>query len=383
MPHDDEDWHVPLCSKCCVAFLAQGENEDHLMQATVWLLIDDRPGHATQVRGVARRLGLPAVEKALHFNALNRLPNPLLGASDLSLRKDRSDKIDPPYPGLVIGMGRRIVPVARAIKRASGGRTRIVLLGRKAANDSDAADLSVACAHFHLLPHPDLVELVVPPTQVDVDTLTAAREVRPDPMLELKHPRVVLLAGGPTAQHAFGADFAGRMARDIAAATSAIDGGLAIVTSRRTPKDAIAAMRSAAPQAHVHEWRAGRADNPFLSYLAHGDLLVVTGESESLLAEAAATGLPVTIYPLPARPKRLKDRFAEALRARAEKSALARMLIDGGWVAPPRDLGMMHQMMAAHGRAQLFDGSLNQTKPAPADELDDLARRIKALIVSP
>jgi hypothetical protein len=44
---------------------------------------------------------------------------------------------------------------------------------------------------------------------------------------------------------------------------------------------------------------------------------------------------------------------------------------------------MMHRMMAAHGRARLFDGSLNQTKPAPADELDDLARRIKALIVSP
>ena len=353
------------------------------MQATVWLLIDDRPGHATQVRGVAQRLGLPAVEKALRFNALNRLPNPVLAATTLSLRKDASERIDPPYPDLVIGMGRRIVPVARAIKRASGGHTRIVLLGRKAANDSDAADLSVACAHFRLLPHPDLIELVVPPTQVDADALAAVRTMRPDPMLELKHPRVVMLVGGPTAQHAFDADFAERMTRDIAAAASAIEGSLAIVTSRRTPKDAIAAMRKAAPLAHLHEWRADRADNPFLSYLAHGDLLVVTGESESLLAEAAATGLPVTIYPLPARPKRPKDRFAEALRARAEKSALARMLIDGGWVAPPRDLDMMHRMMAAHGRARLFDGSLNQTKPSPAHELDDLARRIRALIASP
>jgi mitochondrial fission protein ELM1 len=381
MPHNDKDWHVPLCLRCCAAFLAQSENEDHLMQATVWLLIDDRPGHATQVRGVARRLGLPAVEKALQFNALNRLPNPLLGASTLSLRK--GERIDPPYPDLVIGMGRRIVPVARAIKRASGGRTRIVLLGRKAANDSDAADLSVACVHFRLLPHPDLVELVVPPTQVDANTLAAARKVRPDPLSGLKHPRVVLLAGGPTVQHAFEADFAGRMTRDIAAAALAIEGSLAIVTSRRTPKDAIAAMRNAAPQAHLHEWRADRADNPFLSYLAHSDLLVVTGESESLLSEAAATGLPVTIYPLPARPKRLKDRFAEALRAHAENNGLARMLLDGGWVAPPRDLDMMHRMMVTHGRARLFDGSLNQTKPAPAHELDDLARRIRALIASP
>ena len=353
------------------------------MQATVWLLIDDRPGHATQVRGVARRLGIPTVEKTLRFNAFNRLPNPLLGASTVSLRKEASDSIAPPYPDLVIGMGRRIVPVARTIKEASGGRTRIVLLGRKAANDSDAADLSVACAHFRLLPHPDLVELVVPPTQVDRETLAQARRARPDPMPNLAHPRAVLLVGGPTAQHRFEADFAARMVEDIGKAASAIGGSLAIVTSRRTPPGAIEAMRKVAPHAHLHEWHADRADNPFLSYLAYADLLVVTGESESLLAEAAATGLPVTIYPLLARPKRFKDRLANALRERAVKGGIARVLIDGGWIAPPRDLDMMHQLMAENGRARLFDGTLNQSRPKPAVELDDLASRIRALIASP
>ena len=353
------------------------------MQPHVWLLLDDRPGHATQVRGLARSLGLPAAEKSLRFNGLNRLPNPLLGASTLSLRKDAGVGIAPPYPDLVIGMGRRVVPVARHIKRASGGRTRIVLLGRKAANDWDAADLSIACAHFRLMPHPDLVELAVPPTQVDAGTLAEARRARPDPMPELAHPRAVLLVGGPTVQHSFDAAFAGEMAANIAQAAAAIGASLAIVTSRRTPADAIAAMRGAAPQAHLHEWRAGRADNPYLSYLAHADLLAVTGESESLLAEAAATGLPVTIYPLATRPPRLKDRIAESLRRHAERGGLAHRLMSGGWIAPPRDLAMMHRLMVAQGRARLFGGALNQAAPAPACELDDLAGRIRALIASP
>jgi mitochondrial fission protein ELM1 len=318
----------------------------------------------------------------LRFNALNRLPNPLLGATTISLRKAASDRIEPPYPDLIIGMGRRIVPIARAIQKASGGKSRLVLLGRKAANDSDAADLSVACAHFRLLPHPDLVELAVPPTQVDRDTLAEARRVRPDPMPELAHPRTALLVGGPTAQHSFDAAFARQMAENIDKAASAIGGSLAIVTSRRTPPDAIAAMRGAAPHAHLHEWRADRTDNPFLSYLAHADLLVVTGESESLLAEAAATSLPVTIYPLEARPPRLKDRFANALRERADRGGLAHVLIAGGWIAPPRDLDMMHRLMVERGRAKLFDGTLNQTPPEPDHELGDLARRIRALIAA-
>ena len=49
------------------------------------------------------------------------------------------DPAYPGYPDLVIGMGRRVVPIARWIKRDSGGRSRVVLLGRKAANDSRTA----------------------------------------------------------------------------------------------------------------------------------------------------------------------------------------------------------------------------------------------------
>ena len=47
----------------------------------VWLLLDDRPGHVTQVVGLADALGWPYETKALRFTWLNRLSNRLLGAS--------------------------------------------------------------------------------------------------------------------------------------------------------------------------------------------------------------------------------------------------------------------------------------------------------------
>ena len=352
----------------------------------VWMLYDDRPGHRTQVTGLARRLKWPFTEIHLAFNLMNRVPNPLLGASLISLKRPDRLKLQTPYPDLVIGMGRRIVPVARWIRRQSGGRSRIVLLGRKAIGSANDIDLFVNCLHFRQLPHEGLFELVLPPTQVDAESLAAARLARADPIAALRKPRVVLLVGGPTAQHQFDAKQAQSMASQIAGAASYLGGDLAIVTSRRTTVQAVAAMRAAAPGAHIHEWQAGRQDNPFLSYLANADILAVTGESESMIAEAAATGLPLTIVPLEMNPPGLKDRLAEAVRRTAEgqgsMARLCRNIMLAGWIAPLRDVALMHRTMQERGLARIFDGSLNTQPPRHSDEFQRLVGRIEALVSS-
>lgn len=350
----------------------------------VWLLIDDRPGHRTQAVGLARSLGWPAVEKRVVFNWLNRLPNPLLNARLVSLDLAKSDPLAAPYPDLVIGMGRRVVPIARWIKRESGGRSRVVLLGRKAANDSRAVDLSIACSHFQLLPHDRLVELVIPPTQVDAAALAEARATHGDPIAGLHRPRVLLLTGGPTVHHRFDAPFAGRMAGEVAAATSAQGGSLAIVTSRRTTPAAVGAMRAAAPRAHIHEWRADQRANPYLAYLAAADLIVVTGESESMLAEAAATARPLTIYPLSPKPESVKQRIARWVRRSADGAGpwrnLCRALLAGGWMTSPRDLALMHALLVARGQAGLFADGLNTSEPRASLQGRQLAKRIYAML---
>src|SRR3546814_15678791 len=83
----------------------------------IWLLLDDRPGHITQVVGLAEALGWPYETKALRFTPLNRLSNRLLGASRLSLDTARSTALTPPWPALVIAMGRPAAPIARWVKR--------------------------------------------------------------------------------------------------------------------------------------------------------------------------------------------------------------------------------------------------------------------------
>jgi hypothetical protein len=315
---------------------------------------------------------------------MNRLPNPFLGGNLTSLRSQDRAKLQPPFPDLVIGMGRRIVPVARWIKKQSGGRTRIVLLGRKAVGTSANIDLMVSCVHFRQLPREGLFELVVPPTQVDAESLAAARLGRPDPMATMQRPRVVLLVGGPTALHRFDALSAKQLAAQIAKATADLGGELAIVTSRRTPVEVVEAMRAVAPGAQIHTWQLGRKDNPYLSYLANADYLAVTGESESMIAESSATQLPLTICPLEAKPLGLKNRLANALRRIAEERGilgqLCRKIMLAGWIVPVRDLALMHRAMQDRGLARVFDGTLNTQRPRHSDEFELLAGRLEALV---
>lgn len=347
---------------------------------TVWLLTDDRPGNRTQAIGVARALGWPFVEKKLAFNARSQRATPLLGATLKTLDEPSRRLIAPPWPDLVIGAGRRVAPVARWIKQASGGAARVVLVGRK--TPGPFADLTIRCAYFRQAPEPKLLELVLPPTQVDAEALARAR-AEPDPLQGLLRPTCVFLVGGPTGAHELGAAFAERMARDVAQAAERAGAALAVVTSRRTPAAAVAAVRRGAPDALVHEWRADATSNPYLAFLAQADLLAVTGESESMLSEAAATGKPLTIYPLVARPPgrkaRIRGRIASVALGGGPLAPLARKLMTGGWVTPRRDLAELHRAIERRGWGVVFSGRLNDKKPAPHDEGGLIRRRIADL----
>lgn len=351
------------------------------MAPTVWLLTDDRPGNRTQAVGAARAVGWPFAEKPLVFNDEAKRATPLLGATLKTLDEASRASIAPPWPDLVIGAGRRVAPVARFIKRESQGRARVVLVGRK--TPGDFADLVIRCAYFEQAPSPSLLELVLPPTQVDAEALDAAMRDIPDPLAGLARPVCVFLVGGPTARHLFEPDLAEAMARDVAAAAFADGLSLAIVTSPRTPADAIEAMRRGAPDARMHLWRRDAVPNPFLAFLARADRLAVTGESESMLAEAVAARKPLTIYPLPARPltakARIRGAIARAALGPGPLGSIGRRIMNEGWVTPRRDLSALHRMIVERGWGEVFDGAINGSAPALFDEGDAIRRRIHAL----
>ena len=376
---------IPASEPCQPVVQETADQETAEAQAPrVWLLLDDRPGHVTQVVGLAEALGWPYERKTLAFTRLNRTSNRLLGASRLSLDTARSAELAPPWPDLVIAMGRRTAPIARWIKRRSGGHTRLVQLGRKAANVAEGFDLAVTCTHFQLPDHPKRLQVLLPPTQVTAARLEAAAARWPDLFDGAARPRVALLVGGTTAHHKLSAMTAGRMAAALQDFAEDLGGSLTCVTSRRSKAAVEEALRQGAPRAALHCWRPDQQANPYLGYLAQADVLVVTGESESMLAEAAAAAKPLFIYPVPARRRSLRARLAGRVLAASRRGGVlggfCERLIQGGWVVPPRDLDLMHRGMIEAGIAKPFAEGGPPTQPAPLPDLSLLAARVCRLV---
>ena len=120
-----------------------------------------------------------------------------------------------------------------------------------------------------------------------------------------------------------------------------------MTTSPRTPDAAARALEAGLPQgAYCYRFRAGDAANPYRAMLACADRFVVTGESASLIADAAESGRPVSVVPLEARPlSRALLRLHRWLDASPLRARLDAWAFRGRWIRA-RDLDALHQAVA-------------------------------------
>lgn len=332
----------------------------------VWLLSDDRPGNRNQSLALIEALGWGYEEKSLQFNSLADLPNILLGTSCRGVVLEKSSNLLAPWPDLVIAAGRRTAPVARWIKKRSHGRACLVQLGRKGGAVAEHFDLVVTLRHSNLMPHPQRLEILLPLTRVTSDRLDAARKQWPGLFAGQPEPHIVLVLGGETSRYCLDGRVAAEMGADVAALAKTHGGSVTVVTSRRTEEEVIRVLRAALKEdGRIHRWSPA-GDNPYLACLAAADVLIVTGESESMLADAAATGKPFWIYSLPRKPGGLELQLGEWIlrQARCNGDAgcgsmnllqrLCRRAISSGFILPPRNMDEMYQYLIDMGIAQKF-----------------------------
>ncbi len=372
----------------------------------VWLLEDHKPGHTTQSLGLVNALDWPYRRIKLEFGPLATRPNFLRGPTLRGLTERSAQQLRAPWPDLVVASGARAAPVAEWIRRASKGRTRTVLLGRKGAHLGNEFDLSVAPAYVGLYPDPRRIETTVPLTRVRQSELDEAAQRWLPVLGAAASPRIALLVGGDDSVHALDAEQARHMGGQVGTLARNAGGSVFVTTSRRTDTDAARALVDALGNVTVHSYHWSRAhtadENPYFGYLALADILIVSGESASMLAEATATGKPVLIYPLGKRGKdthRVKFLLGQGVSDWIMRRAFARpvnrrglerpqtgielfcaKLAAGGWVRPHGDITKLHDALIKRGVARYFDGDLPQGTAAPMNEATKVAERVRSLI---
>jgi mitochondrial fission protein ELM1 len=253
------------------------------MSEAVWVLEDPRAGTAAQALGLAERLGAPFRRVPLAWGPLAALPLPWPSLAGL---RDRT-AFAAPWPRLVVSAGRRAAPVARWLL-ARGARTVHAMRPGFGAEDFD---LLVIGAHDAPRPAANVMVIQGAMHGVTPARLAAAALERAD-LAALPRPRVGLLLGGPV--RAEGMDPAA--AARIAGEARGLGASVLASTSRRTGASGGQALGKALQDVphHLHLYGA-TGPNPYLAILALADLLVVTGDSISMLSEALMTTAPLLI----------------------------------------------------------------------------------------
>ena len=365
----------------------------------VWILSDGKMGHFTQSETLAQSLGWPYEIKQLQFHTWNntqKLLWSLLPPHILGLSKSLSSPLEPPWPDVVISTGWRPAPIARWIREQNEGKTRIIQLGRKGGGSADLFDVVITPAYYGFAPHPHRIETLAPLNELTQESLDKVSQRWPNLFENAPHPRIVLVVGGSTARFAFTVDMAYTIGNQLKDLAHSCGGKIFAVTSPRTGHEVSQALTSClGPEHHIHQWQPHQSDNPYLAYLAGADVIIVTGESESMLAEAASLGKSVYIIPLPEHPPNWKVRLSEAIVQRARSKPLNKRgtvrpqqglerfcarLIRVGLIQPRRNLSLLHESLIKTGIARPFGEPIENGQRPQLRETESVAKRIKEVL---
>ena len=262
------------------------------VNSPVWLISDGAGGNDRQVHALADAMQLAVRSIRIRARAPWRwfAPGMTMAARWAFPRALRRD-LRPPWPALAIGCGRQAALLVRSLRRWSDGATFALQI----------LDPRVDPAHFDLVIAPrhdgltaaNVIQTLGALNQVDDRWLERAARAFPA-LAQLPRPRTVLLVGGP--RRGLGLDDA--WLEQLVARVQrwcARDGGsLLITTSRRTPPAWRDRLRGAFRDGCTCFW-GGAEDgaNPYASYLALADRIVVSPDSINMLSEACAVGVPV------------------------------------------------------------------------------------------
>ena len=336
----------------------------------IWLIDAYRAGERRQVHALAtaasKTLGWPCTTLQLGYRRGVFWPHLLRRATLDGVKRGDRDKLVPPWPDLAITAGVRNEPVGRWLRRASGGHTRYVHVGRPWGHLDDF-DLLVTTPQYRVAAHRNVLQNDLTLHDLTAEALARSAAAWEARFVDLPRPWVGVLVGGDSGPYTLGPRAADRLLDQAEEAAQRSGGSLLVVTSARTAPAVNTRLqrrlrheRSATPCPYYLQCWGDGGDNAYPGVLALADAFVVTADSIAMLSEACATGRPVFMFDTggmrrDARrhggvPESVgeKDAFALDRRLGARLFTLLMRYCPDSW---SRDISLVHRALEQRGRA--------------------------------
>ena len=316
------------------------------VEPEIWAVTSYRAGETSQILALASAL---ADATGSIWRRIDIGYRPWASAAGLLRLTTAAGALEPPtgtWPKVLISAGLRNEPICRWVKRNSGGRTRIVFLGRTWAT-SDRFDLVVTTPQYRLrkadnvFENPLTLHRIGPPALADARQAFAERFGTGEPTL------VGVLLGGNSGPYRFDKAYAQRLAQELNDFAESRNTRLLISSSSRTPPEFFARLTGQLSGEHeIHDWHS-REQNPYLGILACAEALIVSADSIAMISEAVATGKPVLL--------------TEPSTARSPGAWLYQSATSWGHRRWTRDVSLVHNTLIQLGLVQWFGQQMTKS----------------------
>lgn len=278
---------------------------------SIWVVSDGRAGNAAQVRAIAAALREPS--------RLTRLSNLRAGADRTepmtltpkkpwtwlpsrfwpsplnALPKEQRAIFSAERPTIWIGAGRRTAPYSALMKQKSAGATFVVHVLNPHMPPSKF-DLLVTPAHDGLSGE-NIISTIGSPSYFSSDQISAAKSNFAHLENESDKTAIVIL-GGHSKAHTFTKSAAERLKTQLRGLAEE-NWKFRITASRRTPDNIARGFSELADELEADFWQNEKdGPNPYLAWLIHSNVAIVTEDSSNMLSDAAYFGLPIHIAKL-------------------------------------------------------------------------------------
>jgi uncharacterized protein len=349
---------------------------------SIWLLKHRRGGDLAQMRHLASTLrdgpgddGSPSwavEEKQLVFRSPKLVR--LSSAAYWLLDREKSDRLEPPWPDAIVVAERTAAWVAKALKAWTGDRTKIIAVGRPAGQTA-SLDLILTTAQYGLPAAQNVVTLPLP-LATSPTAPAGERNALLQRMAGKPRPWIAVLIGGSVPPDQLDERAVTQIAEAARDKARESGGSLIVLTSPRTGRRCEEDIRRSLHATDLLlPWSAAAKPNLYGAVLAEADFFLVTSDSISMTTEALSTGKPVSVFMLPQKVS-IGLRIATALNRSAGIAVaspawmwnLVSLLFRNGILEAPPDRPRFHRDLVARGVLAIYPEFPSQSGAKLADE---------------
>lgn len=262
----------------------------------IWVLKDNRPGNYSQVLNLAESLKIPYQIQEISYNKLAALPNFLqLGKFSILDQKSKNNLLNlrGRKPDIIISAGRRSALIALDLKKIYPHLFLIQIMNP--GKNIKKFDLVITPKHDHLKGK-NILEINGAITNISKAKIEENYQKFAAIFDQIKSPKIALFLGGSSKDAKFKEEDANKLRQITDKLCQNMKASLLITTSRRTDKLLIDELeKNNRNLKYCFKWIDG-IPNPYWSIFQTADYLIVTGDSISMISEAANFGKPLFIY---------------------------------------------------------------------------------------